>query len=63
MLVISKARGYFNGIREPGQKFEVPEGSKGSWFEPVDKPSESKPSRKTKSTEDDGEKSEASDIE
>ena len=42
MLVIAKVRGYFDGIREPGDKFNVPDGEKATWFEPVEKPNEVK---------------------
>ncbi|MGL4350140.1 MAG: hypothetical protein ACRCT2_06165 [Plesiomonas shigelloides] len=42
MLVIAKVRGYFDGIREPGDKFNVPDGSKATWFEPVEKSKEAK---------------------
>lgn len=42
MLVIAKARGYFDGIREPGEKFNVPDGEKATWFDPVEKPKEVK---------------------
>lgn len=42
MLVIAKVRGYFDGIREPGDKFNVPDGSKATWFDPVEKPKEVK---------------------
>lgn len=37
MRVIAKARGFFGQLIEPGQEFEVPEGTKGSWFETVGK--------------------------
>lgn len=36
MRVIASQRGYFNGIREPGDEFEVPEGTTGKWFDPVE---------------------------
>jgi hypothetical protein len=35
MRVIATAKGYFGGLREPGDEFEVPDGAKGSWFAPV----------------------------
>jgi hypothetical protein len=35
MQVIAKAAGYHGRYRNPGDKFEVPEGTKGSWFTPV----------------------------
>jgi hypothetical protein len=58
MLVIAKARGYFDGIREPGDKFNVPDGEKATWFEPVEKPKEVKESpakgEKKEATKDEG---------
>jgi hypothetical protein len=36
MKVRATKRGLFGHIREIGDEFEVPEGTKGSWFEPVD---------------------------
>lgn len=40
MRVIAIAQGYGgkdkHAIREPGDVFEVPEGSKASWFKPVE---------------------------
>lgn len=39
MEVIATKRGYLGKLREPGDKFEVPEGAKASWFKPaVEKP-------------------------
>lgn len=42
MRVIAIAQGYGGKdkhvLREPGEKFEVPDGVKGSWYEPVDEP-------------------------
>lgn len=35
MKVIATAKGYYGALIEPGQEFEVPEGTNGSWFEPV----------------------------
>ena len=37
MQVIATATGYFGQLIEAGQQFEVPEGTKGSWFRPVAK--------------------------
>lgn len=38
MKVIATEKGYFDQIREPGDEFEVPEGTgKSSWFKPVKK--------------------------
>lgn len=42
MRVIAIAQGYGgkdkHAIREPGEQFEVPDGAKASWYEPVDEP-------------------------
>lgn len=35
MKVTATKQGYFGKLREPGDVFEVPEGEKASWFEPV----------------------------
>ena len=35
MKVIATKLGYFGKLREPGDEFEVPDGTKGSWFQPV----------------------------
>ncbi len=36
MKVVATKRGYDNVVvREEGEEFEMPEGSKGSWFTPV----------------------------
>jgi hypothetical protein len=42
MLVIAKVRGYFDGIREPGEKFNVPNGRKATWYTPVESAKEVK---------------------
>lgn len=36
MKVIASKQGYFGKLREPGDTFDVPDGSKASWFAPVD---------------------------
>ena len=36
MQVIATKPGYFGKLRAKGDKFEVPEGEKASWFEPVE---------------------------
>ena len=46
MKVIATKQGYFGKLREPGDEFEVPEGSKSSWFDPVEKQAEKKRSAK-----------------
>lgn len=35
MKVIATKQGYLGKLRQPGDEFEVPDGTKGSWFEPV----------------------------
>ncbi len=36
MKVVATQKGYFGGqVREPGDEFDAPEGSKASWFKPV----------------------------
>lgn len=37
MEVIAIRRGYHGKLREPDEKFEVPEGAKASWFKPTSK--------------------------
>jgi len=36
MLVKATAKGFFGHFREVGAEFEVPAGSKASWYEPVE---------------------------
>ncbi len=49
MRVVAIKAGYFGQLREAGEEFEVPDGTKGSWFQPVQaaeperKPRASKP--------------------
>lgn len=38
MKVIATKKGYHGKLREPGDEFDVPKGSKASWFEPVKQP-------------------------
>ncbi len=51
MKVIATKQGYFGKLRDVGDEFEVPEGTKGSWFKPVpaDEP-EAKPTRGRKAS-------------
>ena len=35
MRVIATKPGFFDYLRQEGDEFEVPEGTKGSWFKPV----------------------------
>lgn len=37
MKVIATKQGYHGRLREPGDVFDVPEGSRASWFAPADK--------------------------
>jgi len=36
MKVVALKPGYLGKLRQPGDEFDVPEGSKASWFAPVD---------------------------
>lgn len=55
MLVIAKVRGYFDAIREPGEKFNVPDGRKASWYTPVESQKEAKePAPKSKKAAGEG---------
>lgn len=36
MRVVAKSIGYFGSLRAAGDEFEVPDGTKGSWFAPVE---------------------------
>ncbi len=36
MRVIATKPGFSDYLRQPGDVFEVPDGSKGSWFKPVE---------------------------
>lgn len=42
MEVIATKPGYFGKLRQPGDKFEVPGGSKATWFVPVEQKAEGK---------------------
>ena len=42
MKVIATKPGYHGKLREPGDIFDVADGSKASWFEPVEKKAEAK---------------------
>lgn len=46
MKVIATKRGYFGKLREPGDEFEVPDGTKGSWFQPVEQKANGKGGKK-----------------
>lgn len=36
MQVRATASGFYDGVRKPGEVFEVADGVRGSWFEPAD---------------------------
>lgn len=40
MKVIAKQQGFFGKLRDPGDEFEVPDGTKCEWFDAVEKPAE-----------------------
>lgn len=46
MKVIATKLGYFVKLREPGDEFEVPDGTKGSWFQPVEQKANGKGGKK-----------------
>lgn len=45
MKVIATELGFYGSRRRPGEVFEIPDGTKGKWFVPVDK---AKPKGKAK---------------
>lgn len=47
MKVIATAKGYYGFLRQPGDVFEVPNGTKGSWIEPY-KETKAAPQKATK---------------
>lgn len=46
MKVIATKLGYFGKLREPGDEFEVPDGTKGSWFQPIEQKANGKGGKK-----------------
>lgn len=46
MKVIATKLGCFGKLREPGDEFEVPDGTKGSWFQPVEQKANGKGGKK-----------------
>lgn len=46
MKVIATKLGYFGKLREPDDEFEVPDGTKGSWFQPVEQKANGKGGKK-----------------
>ena len=60
MKVIATKLGYFGKLREPGDEFEVPDGTKGSWFEPVKPTAEGK--KPNKAADKAGDKPTADDL-
>ena len=51
MKVIATKAGYFGKLRQPGDEFDVPDGTKGSWFHPVNREPDDKKT-KTKGQND-----------
>lgn len=43
MRVIATALGYYGQLLDVGQEFDVPEGTKGSWFKPAGKDERGEP--------------------
>jgi hypothetical protein len=48
MRVVATSTGYFGSLREVGDEFEVPHGTKGSWFTSVVATANEKPAGKGK---------------
>ena len=46
MRVIATEPGFFSYLRQEGDEFEVPEGSKASWFQPVEQKASGKGGKK-----------------
>lgn len=46
MKVIATKQGYFGKLRAVGDEFEVPDGTKGSWFQPVEQKANGKGGKK-----------------
>lgn len=62
MLVIATAKGFFGQYRNEGDEFEVPEGTKGSWFKPVDAQEDEAPTvRRPRKPKDEKAESDAAD--
>ena len=51
MKVIASKLGFYGKLRQPGDEFEVQDGAKASWFEPVEKPAD-KPQAKRGAKQD-----------
>lgn len=52
MKVIAIKQGYLGKLRQPGDEFEVPEGSKASWFQPVEQKASGKGGKKPEAKAD-----------
>lgn len=52
MKVIATKQGYLGKLRQPGDEFEVPDGTKGSWFEPVKQKAEDKKAKQGEKSAD-----------
>lgn len=48
MRVVANSIGYFGALRAAGDEFEVPDGTKGSWFAPLADEVKAKPAGKGK---------------
>ena len=46
MKVIATKQGYFGKLRDVGDEFEVPDGTKGSWFQPIEQKANGKGGKK-----------------
>lgn len=56
MEVIATSKGYHGKLREIGDKFEVPNGSKASWFAPVEEKGKAKGKSKSDAKPEGGDK-------
>jgi len=54
MKVIATAQGFYGSYREVGDKFEVPDGAKASWFVPVEPPKAARGGKRVDPTDAEG---------
>lgn len=54
MKVIATARGYYGHLREPGDVFDVEDGSKATWFKPPTKKEAEKANSESESPKENG---------
>lgn len=52
MKVIATKVGFFGSLREVGDKFEVPDSEKASWFSPVEPPEKSRATSNKQAADD-----------